>query len=64
MGYFLKNLLNGARQVLVLWPDDDYVRPSRHAFRNDMRLLQGDAKRVARDLYITVKTWQNKPALK
>ncbi len=38
------------RQVLVLYPNIDYVRPSKRGFYVDMLYLQRDNKRVARDL--------------
>ena len=38
------------RQVLVLWPDVDYERPSRQGFHNDAKSLREDAKRVTRGL--------------
>ena len=47
----LKNLLDGMRQVLVLWPHSDYVIPSRGGFRQDAANLHGDYKRVAAGLY-------------
>ena len=35
MEQHLKNIIDGIRQVLVLWPDNDYVIPARGDFRKD-----------------------------
>ncbi len=45
-----KNFLDGARQVLVLWPEDDYLRPERGGFLTDNCKLRSDAGRVAKGL--------------
>ena len=50
MARLLKNILDGMQQVLVLWPDVDYVRPSKRGFRSDVELLRQDAERVSRGL--------------
>lgn len=49
MGRFLKNLLDGASSVLVLYPRQGYVRP-RLGFRRDKAALSSDIRRVGRDL--------------
>lgn len=49
----MTNLIQGARQVLVLAPSADYIHPSRGDFRHDVRTLRGDARRVSQDLYTT-----------
>lgn len=54
MGRLLKNLLDGARQVLVLYPDGDYNRPRRGDFSGDLKALRDDANRVGNDLKTTV----------
>lgn len=51
----LKNLLDGARQVLVLWPDNNYVRPERGDFYKDNYNLRSDAARIASGLRENVK---------
>ncbi|MCM8625529.1 hypothetical protein [Accumulibacter sp.] len=51
----LKNLLAGARQVLVLNPADAYIRP-RGGFAQDAEALRGDSRRVAADLNRATKT--------
>lgn len=51
----LKNLLAGARQVLVLNPVDAYIRP-RGGFAQDAKALRGDARRVTADLNRVTKT--------
>lgn len=55
MGKHLKNLLDGARQVLVMWPESDYVRPSRGDFGKDSDNLRADVQRIARGLRDNVK---------
>lgn len=57
MGKFLKNLLNGARQVLVLKPTDDYNRPSHNGFRDDANALRGDASKIAQGLKTNTKNY-------
>lgn len=54
MGKYLLNMLAGARQTLVLIPDDDYVRPVRGDFRKDAKVLREDANRVTGALRKTV----------
>jgi CO dehydrogenase nickel-insertion accessory protein CooC1 len=46
----LKNLFEGARQVLVLDTDSQYLLPSRNGFSKDMSSLRGDARNIASDL--------------
>ncbi|MEO6824150.1 MAG: hypothetical protein ABI167_05380 [Nitrosospira sp.] len=55
MGKHLLNLLAGARQALVMWPDADYIRPSKDGFQKDASKLRGDSKKVARGLAKTVR---------
>ncbi|WP_017365271.1 hypothetical protein [Methylococcus capsulatus] len=55
MGKHLKNLLDGAWQVLVMWPESDYVRPSRGDFGKDSDNLRANARRIARGLRDNVK---------
>jgi len=42
MGKLLKNLLKGARQVLVLSPGSEYIRPSKKDFLSDVQMLRKD----------------------
>jgi hypothetical protein len=51
----MKNILDGMRQVLVLWPEADYVLPSRGDFRKDNGNLRSDAGRVAEGLRKNLK---------
>ena len=46
----LKNLLEGARQVLTLRPSSQYIRPGRGGFARDAANLRADSERVARNL--------------
>jgi len=55
MGQHIKNILDGMRQVLVLWPESDYVRPSRGDFRKDNSNLRSDVGRVAEGLRKNIK---------
>lgn len=55
MSKHLKNIIDGVRQVLVLFPSETYVRPSRTDFRKDVKVLRQDSKRVIRDLNKTVE---------
>jgi len=49
----LKNILAGASQVLVLFPNDEYIHPSKGDFRKDALLLREDSVNVAHDLCLT-----------
>ncbi|TAN71039.1 MAG: hypothetical protein EPN17_02480 [Methylobacter sp.] len=55
----LKNLLEGAKQVLVLDTGSQYIRPSRNDFSKDMSLLRGDARRISTDMNKVVNGHQN-----
>jgi hypothetical protein len=55
MGKHLKNLLDGARQALILCPESEYLRPRRGDFRQDAEALRGDAPRVANGLRRALK---------
>ena len=54
MGRLLKNLLSGAREILVLYPDSDYDRPKRGGFAGDLEALRDDAARVGKDIKTSV----------
>lgn len=51
----LKNLLEGARQVLVLDYGAQYIRPSNNGFAKDISSLRGDSKQIMSDLSKTTK---------
>lgn len=51
----LKNLIEGARRVLVLGVESEYVRPQNDGFARDVDALRGDGDRVSKDLNRTVK---------
>lgn len=55
MGQHLKNILDGMRQAFALWPENDYVRPSRGDFRKDNANLRADAERIAAGLRKNIK---------
>ncbi|MDD4914271.1 MAG: hypothetical protein PHW13_04435 [Methylococcales bacterium] len=46
----LKNLLEGARQVLTLRPESSYIRPDRGGFARDAAKLRADSGKIAQDL--------------
>ena len=49
----INNFIQGVMQVLVLDPGGDYIIPSKGDFRQDVRTLSKDSKRVSQDLYTT-----------
>lgn len=55
MGKHLKNILDGAQQVLVLWPEDDYIRPKRGDFLIDHNNVRADCGRITEGLRRNVK---------
>ncbi len=55
MGRHLKNILDGARQVLVLWPENDYIRPKRGDFLIDHNNVRADCGRITEGLRRNVK---------
>ena len=57
MSKHLKHLLEGARRVLVLYPNDTYIRPSGADFNKDIAALRNDNNRVVLDLRKTVKKY-------
>ena len=46
----IKHMIEGARQVLVIRPEDNYVRPLRSAFQRDANVLRKDMGNVAKDM--------------
>ena len=50
MGKYLKSFLDGASQVLVLYPDVDYPLPTRDGFTQNAKNLRSDFEQVARDM--------------
>lgn len=56
MNHF-KNLLEGARQVLVLGCGNPYIRPSINGFARDRAALRGDSKQIGADLSKTIKKY-------
>ncbi len=50
MNKHLKNWLDGVSQALVLYPEQDYLRPQRGDFRKDANALRGDAAKVTQGL--------------
>lgn len=53
----IKYILQGIRQILVLSPEDDYIRPSKFDFWKDIVALRQDSSRVSRDLRKTLKQY-------
>ena len=50
MGKLFLHLLSGAKEALVIWPMEDYVRPARNGFKRDAIALRSDSKRVTSSL--------------
>lgn len=50
MGKHLQTFLDGIAQVLVLWPEDDYIIPRRGDFRKDADALRQDVAQVGKNL--------------
>lgn len=46
----ITNIIDGARSVLVMFYDDDYIRPTRGGFERDMKNLSGDVKHIGNDM--------------
>jgi hypothetical protein len=51
----LLNLLNGAGNALVLYPERRAYHVDGHGFQTDMHRLRGDFKAVAHDLRVQLK---------
>lgn len=50
MARYLENILDGIRQVLVLWPEREYIFPSRGDFYKDNNSLRSDSNVVAKNI--------------
>lgn|GEM_PF-733803 len=50
MNKHLQNWLDGLSQALVLYPEQDYLRPQRGDFRKDSAVLRGDAAKITKAL--------------
>lgn len=48
MNNHLKNWLDGVSQALVLYPEQDYLRPRRGDCQNDVAALRGDVAKIAK----------------
>ena len=46
MGRHWQNFFDGIAQALILWPEDDYIRPRRGDFRKDAAALRRDVAKV------------------
>jgi hypothetical protein len=51
----IKYIIEGARQVLVIKPDESYVRPLRSAFQRDSDVLRKDMGNIAKDMNKTIR---------
>ena len=58
----LKNFLDGASNVLVLWPDEDYVRPQRGDCLTDYTFLHRDMGKVAKEMRKALKNQKHAQA--
>jgi hypothetical protein len=52
---FVKNFLDGAGSVLVLFSDQGYIYPSKSDFKTDSRNLAADARNLAIDMNKTIR---------
>lgn len=56
MNHF-KNIIDGARQVLVLDTCAKYVKPTRNGFSNDADILRGDVSTIAQGMRKAAKEY-------
>ena len=47
---FVKNLIDGAKSVLVVFYSDDYQYPDKKGFSKDIGKISGDFKTLGRDM--------------
>lgn len=50
MNFHFKNWLDGISQALILYPEQDYLRPQRGDFQNDAAALRGDVAKITHGL--------------
>lgn len=48
MANFVKNLVDGANSVTVIFHNEDYIYPDRKDFRRNTRILSNDYKAAAK----------------
>lgn len=53
----IKHIIEGARQVLVIRPEESYVRPLRAAFQRDAHVLRKDMGNVAKDMNKAIRKY-------
>ena len=46
----INNIIEGARSVLVIFYDNDYIRPTRGEFARDAKNLSGDVRNIGKDM--------------
>ncbi|MFU8790220.1 MAG: hypothetical protein ACNA7G_14410 [Methylobacter sp.] len=51
MNFHFKNWLDGISQALILYPEQDYLRPQRGDFQNDAAALRGDVAKITQGLH-------------
>lgn len=61
ISYWLEKFIDGASQVLVLYPDVDYPAPTRGGFAQDAKNLRGDFEQVASDMRKAIANYEDYP---
>jgi hypothetical protein len=56
---FVKNLIDGAKSVLVVFYHDDYQYPDRKGFSKDLKNLSSDIRTVGKGMKRTVTKYNS-----
>lgn len=59
MGEYIKRMIEGMGQVLVVSPSRVYEKPLKSDFRSDLATLRNDARKVGQDLTNTTKQYSD-----
>jgi hypothetical protein len=54
---FGKNFINAIGKIFEIFPNVDYVYPSKNAFAEDAARLRGDAKKIGNDMKKSLKPY-------
>ena len=60
MAAIWKNIIDGARQVMILFPDADYIRPKRGDAAADLDNLRKSVRSVSNDFSKKVQKYYGK----
>ena len=52
-------LLEGTRNVLVLYPSDDYHHPQKGEFNEDIKNLRSDFREVGEDMRLVLRKYES-----